>query len=304
MPTIYVYRKASSTGARELSQAVGGKRWRGRVRPIAEVVKPGDSVICWGEALPAMRGVNVLNGAPIANKLSDALKLKEAGIATIEAARQKPAPVAAAPPPANNVKPVWEEAVEAAEDFIEIPFAPVNPVFQAGVRDFNGIMSRLLQAMAAPPVAPAAPAAQAEWLGRTLNHVGGIDLLNPAAQAPEYWVKKESIVEEIRIHSFNGKSIRAGIKRPRPGVQQHPWIRSYDGGWSIIYDGFESKKAQRELAHAAVKALGLQFGAVDLGKRADGKWMVLEVNRAAGLEGGTVEAYANAIKTWVAQPAR
>lgn len=289
----YVYRRASSTGARELADAIAGRRFRGRLRPIAQQAQRGDVVVCWGEALSDIPGVRILNGAPIRNKYQDALDLKAAGIATIEAHRQKPAAQAGVDDAV--IKPFWEEAVEAAEDFIEIPFVR-NPLFIQSIKDFHVLITKLEQQLSAP----AAAAVQTVWLPRSFTHVGGTDLLQPPAQ-PDFYVKKETIVEEVRIHSFNGKSIRAGIKKPRAGVQPHAWIRSYDGGWTISYDGFESKKVHRELAHAAVKALNLQFGAVDLGKKVDGTWIVLEVNRACGLEGGTTESYARAIQQWIQQ---
>lgn len=288
---VYVYRKASSTSARELSEALGGRRFRGRLHPIQDKVKAGDVVICWGETLPAIAGVKVLNGAKLQNKLADAAALRAAGVPTIETAQQKPPAQAQVP---AGAKLAWEEAVEAAEDFIEIPYAHENPVFIQGIRDFSVLMVKLKDQLALP----AAP--QVAWLPRLFHHVGGADLLQPPAAA-DFWVRKEALLEEVRVHSFKGKSIRAGIKSPRDGAVQHPWIRSYDGGWSIKYDGFESTKTQRELAHAAVKALGLDFGAVDLAKRADGSWIVLEVNRASGLEGGSVTAYAEAIKAWAAR---
>lgn len=288
---IYIYRRASSTGARELAEALQGKRFRGRVRPINEVVKAGDAVVCWGEHLPAINGVKILNGGAIKNKYQDALTLKAANVPTIVVSQTRP--VAQPVFDENAIKAAWEEAVESAEDFIEIPYKRDNPVFVQGVRDFLATITTLQGKLTTPAADPAT------WLPRIYNHVGGTDLLQ-APPAADYWVKKENIVEEVRVHSFNGKSIRAGVKRPRAGVQQHAWVRSYDGGWSIAYDGFESTRDQRELAHSAVKALGLQFGAVDLGKKADGTWIVLEVNRAPGLEGGSVTTYANAIKTWAA----
>jgi hypothetical protein len=287
---VYVYRKASSTGARELSVALGGKRFRGRIRPITEVVRAGDVVICWGEALPEIPGVKILNGGPIQNKFKDAIKLKAAGIPTIEAAQSKPAPAPAYDETA--IRGAWEDAVESAEDFVEIPFNRSNPVFIQGIRDFHATITRLQQQLATP-----LPDSSI-WLPRVYNHVGGADLLQPPATA-EYWVKKEAIQAEVRIHSFNGKSIKAGSKQPREGVQQHPWVRSYDGGWRIVYDNFESTEAQRKLAHKAVKTLGLNFGAVDLGQKADGTWIVLEVNRAPGLADGSVATYAAAIQAWM-----
>ena len=36
-------------------------------------------------------------------------------------------------------------------------------------------------------------------------------------------------------------------------------------------------------------------------ERADGSLLVLEVNRAPGLEGGTIDAYTDAIRQWIAE---
>jgi hypothetical protein len=152
------------------------------------------------------------------------------------------------------------------------------------------------------------------WLPRISRHVGGTDLLIPPAQ-PAFWVRKEYLVREFRVHSFLGRSLRAGIKAPRDGwtLDQpdgawhaggpavHPWVRSWNGGWRISYADGVVKQRHRDLAHAAVAALQLDFGAVDLGQYEDGTLMVLEVNRAPGIEAGTIEAYAKAIRRWEAQ---
>lgn len=133
---------------------------------------------------------------------------------------------------------------------------------------------------------------------RLHNHVGGDDLLKSPPKA-DFWVKKETLLREFRIHSFCGKSIRAGIKVPRAGMTPHPWVRSFDAGWRIDYENFKSTAPMRGLAHKAVKVLGLDFGAVDIGEKADGSLMILEVNRAPGIEGGSVEAYVRGINRWI-----
>ena len=98
-----------------------------------------------------------------------------------------------------------------------------------------------------------------------------------------------------RPRAANGRRARSGLLGAN-GREAHPWIRSYEGGWRVLYDGISSKKKHRELAHRAVAALGLDFGAVDIGEAANGTLTVLEVNRAPGIEGGTVDAYAKALK--------
>lgn len=134
------------------------------------------------------------------------------------------------------------------------------------------------------------------WLARAAIHHGGSDLLNPPIR-PSYWTKKELIAKEYRLHIFNGQSIRAGRKE-KFREDAHDWIRSYQAGWHLVYDGRGVRDKHREIAKAAVQALGLDFGAVDVGERPDGTVFVFEVNRAPGLEGYTITAYAKAIKAW------
>ena len=136
---------------------------------------------------------------------------------------------------------------------------------------------------------------------RRNNHIGGSDLLQGGGGIfiPDYYSRKENIVEEYRLHIFRGKSIRAGVKVPREDSETHEWIRSFDAGWRIQYDGFKSRREMRDLASSAVTALGLDFGAVDLGRLDTGELIVLEVNRAPGIEGGSVEAYVGGVKRWI-----
>lgn len=153
--------------------------------------------------------------------------------------------------------------------------------------------------IAVPRVTTTAPARNGlsgEWLPRRLHHAGGGDFIHPPV-APAFWTRKLPIVEEFRIHSFNGRSIRAGMKVKRDGYEEtaHPWVRAFDTGWRVKYDGFQSTSAMRSLAHKAVRTLGLTFGAVDLGRTAEGLLYVLEVNRAPGIEDNSVEAYARHI---------
>jgi hypothetical protein len=136
------------------------------------------------------------------------------------------------------------------------------------------------------------------WIGRSFYHHGGSDLLRV-----NFYVKRENLVKEYRLHSFRGKSIRAGIKRS-VGEESHSWIRSLQSGWKIFYDGVSVRQRHRDLAHQAISALGLDFGAVDLGEREDGSLIVLEVNRAPGLDGGTIDAYAQAVRRWIDESQR
>lgn len=176
----------------------------------------------------------------------------------------------------------------------------------AGVRALNNAppMSKLaeLQALteAGVPTVTWSRTKVEDYLPRRSDHHGGLDLLHPGRA--DYWVEKEELVKEYRLHVFKVGdeyvSIRAGRKEPRVETP-HPWIRSYEGGWHIVYDGRGVKDSHRDIAKRAVEALGLSFAAVDIGQTAEGALIVLECNRAPGLEGRTVEIYAQYIKQWL-----
>jgi hypothetical protein len=147
---------------------------------------------------------------------------------------------------------------------------------------------------------------QEGWLPRSPHHTGGLDLLKGLTKGEvAYYTQKLPLIKEFRVHIFRKPggelvSIRAGSKVPREDVpveKRSSWIRSWDGGWKMSYGvgNREVTSEMRDLARRAVEKLGLDFGAVDVGVLESGGLVVLEVNKAPGLEGGTVEAYVRAI---------
>ncbi len=81
-----------------------------------------------------------------------------------------------------------------------------------------------------------------------------------------------------------------------PERDQVNWkIRSYANGFLFSRYGIYPSEARDQLAVKAVAALGLDFGAVDLIED-KGKFYVLEVNTAPGIEDEMVPIYAEAIK--------
>lgn len=104
--------------------------------------------------------------------------------------------------------------------------------------------------------------------------------------------------DEYRIHilnetvfSFSQKKLRNGFER-----NEETWqIRNYRRGW--IYartDVIPNKKVLAE-SIKAVEALGLDFGAVDVGwNDHEGNAYIYEVNTAPGLEASTLEDYVRA----------
>lgn len=116
----------------------------------------------------------------------------------------------------------------------------------------------------------------------------------------DYWVLKEPIEEEYVIHSFFGKSIRAGKRQLITGFKKpSTWIRKDCMGWETKYDGFKSTDTMRAMAHAAVKAVGWTFGVVTLGKKSNGEFVMLDCESAPDLlDKGTLDAYVGAIQRW------
>jgi Glutathione synthase/Ribosomal protein S6 modification enzyme (glutaminyl transferase) len=246
-----------------------------RVRSIDQLDRLWDSdhhkIVMWGAHIPV--GYEGLNNLPLSDKLSDALKLKEAGVATVEASRTRP------------ITPMVAEVGDPITYHVPARSGERDLLIAALEAEIAHLHCQQAYEVRMVPAATS-------WIGRSRFHVGGNDLLNPPA-SPDYWVRKETLTEEYRVHVFDQRSIRAGTKIPRAGVSPHSWVRSWDGGWMISYQGVT--EPVRSLAKAAVAALGLDFGAVDIGRKEDGSLIVLEVNRAPGLEGGTIDAYANAI---------
>lgn len=298
----FVYRRQASTGATDLAQALGATRYRAINLPMERKVRPGDTVICWGESLVPIDGVRILNGGQIRDKYQDARRLSEAGVPTIKVSQTKPEPEPPTPAGPDPAFAAWERASEIAESFVNADSSnPVSrgPVMVAAVNELHAAVARLMDEIR-KPIPVATPGREVgEWLPRLRNHVGGNDLFTPPA-TPDFYVKKESIVQEYRIHSFQGRSIRAGVKRQANDVPTvHPWIRSFDGGWRIVYDGVTPRQKHRDVAHAACKALELDFAAVDVAELADGTVIVLECNRAPGIEAGTITNYTEAIRKWI-----
>lgn len=120
----------------------------------------------------------------------------------------------------------------------------------------------------------------------------------PLPTAPLYvkYIKKS---EEYRVHVFAGKVIDIIEKRRRLGFENVNYqIRNVDTGWVYCRDNMDIKNKNELIKQAllACRVSRLDFGAVDiLYNSHQDKYYVLEVNTAPGLEGKTVEIYANAI---------
>jgi glutathione synthase/RimK-type ligase-like ATP-grasp enzyme len=109
--------------------------------------------------------------------------------------------------------------------------------------------------------------------------------LRSIVNAPLY-TKQLAIKGEYRVHVFNGEVIDYQKKRKREEAIENgdiaEDIRNINNGW--VY------------SIRATRALGLNFGAVDIIRDINRRSYILEVNTAPGLEGLTLVNYTNAIR--------
>lgn len=122
-------------------------------------------------------------------------------------------------------------------------------------------------------------------------------------QAPLYtkYIKKK---HEYRVHVFNEEVIDVARKARRHSVDDEDvnWqIRTHENGFVYSREGLAVVSPRlASLAVLAVDALHLDFGAVDIiYNEHAGEYYVLEVNTACGMEGTTVQRYADAIEQYI-----
>lgn len=157
----------------------------------------------------------------------------------------------------------------------------------------------------------------AEWVNQGFSavqrnkltgHSGeGIEIIEPAegpgglTKAPLYtkYVKKD---QEYRIHVFRGEIIfqqRKARKKEVPDEEVNWKVRNLAGGFIFANVDVVAPDSVCRAALAAVDALGLDFGAVDVITNKKGEAFALEVNTACGLEGSTLEAYRKVFSQFV-----
>lgn len=108
--------------------------------------------------------------------------------------------------------------------------------------------------------------------------------------------------EEYRIHVMNGEAFfvqRKARKMEVPDDQVNWKVRNLEGGFIYANQNVEVAQEVKDLAIAAVGALLLDFGAVDIIVTNRGKAYVLEVNTACGLAGTTLDKYSEAFRKYI-----
>jgi len=129
------------------------------------------------------------------------------------------------------------------------------------------------------------------------------DEARPLVRAPLY-VKYKKKRKEFRVHVFKDSVIdiceKRKFRRERRPDCFDGFIRNHDNGWVFARDNVQPPADLNELAIGACRAVGLDFGAVDIiWNEREMKSYLLEVNTAPGLEGTTLKKYAQAVYNWI-----
>ena len=98
---------------------------------------------------------------------------------------------------------------------------------------------------------------------------------------------------EYRVHVFGNQILDVTKKKRRNSIDRSDYIKNLSNGWVYCRNDIEIPDNLLTTAKAAVSALGLDFGAVDLLYR-KGVPYVLEINTAPGLQGTTLTKYIEA----------
>jgi glutathione synthase/RimK-type ligase-like ATP-grasp enzyme len=111
--------------------------------------------------------------------------------------------------------------------------------------------------------------------------------------APLY-TKGFNKTHEYRVHVAFGQVIDFSKKKKRIGVDVSGFIKNSNNGWVYCRQDLVLPDAIKTACINAIKALGLDFGALDvLYKERDNEARIVEVNSAPGIEGTTLNAYVN-----------
>lgn len=108
-----------------------------------------------------------------------------------------------------------------------------------------------------------------------------------------YFEESQVSDREFRVHVMDGEAFYIDEKRPRENMDERPMIKN-------LKNGFKFRRPLKEYPNEvitesikAVQALGLVFGAADVGLNDDGVW-IYEVNTAPSLRTKTRKLYQKA----------
>jgi glutathione synthase/RimK-type ligase-like ATP-grasp enzyme len=148
-----------------------------------------------------------------------------------------------------------------------------------------------------------------DWTGLTVvrhklsGHSGeGIELRDASdlPHAPLYvqYIPKKA---EYRVHVVGKRVVLVQRKARNPECDNPNWkVRNHDNGFIFVRNDVKPPEEVLTQAVRAVVALGLDFGATDvIWNEKNSRAYVLEVNTAPGLEGSTIDDYAQGFRNFI-----
>jgi hypothetical protein len=143
-------------------------------------------------------------------------------------------------------------------------------------------------------------------LGRDLDKGSqgrGITVYDKGAELGEhlFYVRYMQKDREFRVHVVQGTVIfvQEKLRKKEVGDAGNKYIRSHGNGWCFAFHHLDEQPAPQavlDIGVAAVRALGLDFGAADIAWSQRSGATILEVNTAPGIEESTLVAYADAFQ--------
>lgn len=147
-------------------------------------------------------------------------------------------------------------------------------------------------------------------LGRNFHHTKGRDIVflqhHVVTRHSDYFTHLTEKRREFRVWAFRRKCIGVYEKvlryprlNGRRGRSREVWNRR--NGYAFVFvHPTAAPEEVKNLGKAAVDALGLDFGAADIIEGHDGRYYVLEVNTAPGVEGPrqALVSLVNHIEKW------
>jgi glutathione synthase/RimK-type ligase-like ATP-grasp enzyme len=110
------------------------------------------------------------------------------------------------------------------------------------------------------------------------------------------YIKKE---KEFRVYVYKGEVIDILQKKRKHGLETpvNTLIRTHGNGWVFCRELLDLPEDLHSIAIDSLKALGLDFGGVDIiWNKHYNKCYILEINTAPGIQGTSVESFASAIE--------
>jgi glutathione synthase/RimK-type ligase-like ATP-grasp enzyme len=109
-----------------------------------------------------------------------------------------------------------------------------------------------------------------------------------------YFEESQISEREFRVHVMDGEAFYIDEKRPRERMEEQPIVKNMKAGYKFRRPLKEFPDEVITESVKAVKALGLDFGAADVGVNEDGVW-IYEVNTAPSLRTKTRKLYQKAL---------